>query len=56
MSPILMSFAMAMTQSWSNSPAEAPTMVQPRMVPSRRVITLMNPSVSRSHWARSLSA
>ena len=31
----MMSRAMATTQIWSNSPASAPTMVQPRMVPVR---------------------
>ena len=34
-SPILMSWRAAITQSWSSSPASAPTMVQPRIRPVR---------------------
>ena len=47
--------AIASVQVAINSPACAPTMVTPRILPFLSVTTLMWPRVSRSVWARSLS-
>jgi hypothetical protein len=46
---------MASDHIWINSPACAPTMLAPRILPLASVTTLTNPSASRSVCARSFS-